>query len=123
MIDDVATTYQLLDRNLGLDLMRVTEAAAMAAGRWAGKGDKESGDKAAVDQMRLLLASVPFRGVVVIGEGEKDEARCCTTAKCRSRYRAGVRRRRRPGRRHQPAGQGNAERAGDDRHRRAGRNV
>ena len=68
------TTYQLLDRNLGLDLMRVTEAAAMAAGRWAGKGDKEGGDKAAVDQMRLLLASVPFRGVVVIGEGEKDEA-------------------------------------------------
>nr|WP_294692460.1 class II fructose-bisphosphatase [uncultured Friedmanniella sp.] len=68
------TTYQLLDRNLGLDLMRVTEAAAMAAGRWAGKGDKEGGDKAAVDQMRLLLATVPFRGVVVIGEGEKDEA-------------------------------------------------
>ena len=54
--------------------MRVTEAAAMAAGRWAGKGDKEGGDKAAVDQMRLLLATVPFRGVVVIGEGEKDEA-------------------------------------------------
>ena len=46
----------------------------MAAGRWAGKGDKESGDKAAVDQMRLLLGTVPFRGVVVIGEGEKDEA-------------------------------------------------
>jgi fructose-1,6-bisphosphatase II len=66
--------YQLADRNLGLDLMRVTEAAAMAAGRWAGKGDKESGDQAAVDQMRLLLATVPFRGVVVIGEGEKDEA-------------------------------------------------
>jgi fructose-1,6-bisphosphatase II len=67
-------TYQLPDRNLGLDLMRVTEAAAMAAGRWAGRGDKEGGDKAAVDQMRLLLASVPFRGVVIIGEGEKDEA-------------------------------------------------
>jgi len=66
--------YQLPDRNLGLDLMRVTEAAAMAAGRWAGKGDKESGDQAAVDQMRLLLSTVPFRGVVVIGEGEKDEA-------------------------------------------------
>ena len=74
MTNDAATTYQLLDRNLGLDLMRVTEAAAMAAGRWAGKGDKESGDKAAVDQMRFLLATVPFRGVVVIGEGEKDEA-------------------------------------------------
>ena len=65
---------QLPDRNLGLDLMRVTEAAAMAAGRWVGRGEKESGDKAAVDQMRLLLAIVPFRGVVVIGEGEKDEA-------------------------------------------------
>jgi len=67
-------TYQLPDRNLGLDLLRVTEAAAMAAGRWVGKGDKERGDQAAVDQMRLLLATVPFRGVVVIGEGEKDEA-------------------------------------------------
>jgi fructose-1,6-bisphosphatase II len=54
--------------------MRVTEAAALAAGRWAGTGDKEIGDKAAADQMRLHLASVPFRGVVVIGEGEKDEA-------------------------------------------------
>ena len=67
-------TYQLPDRNLGLDLMRVTEAAAMAAGRWAGKGDKEQGDQAAVDQMRQLFATVPFNGVVVIGEGEKDEA-------------------------------------------------
>ena len=74
MTDNPTVTYQLLDRNLGLDLMRVTEAAALAAGRWAGKGDKEGGDKAAVDQMRLLLASVPFRGIVVIGEGEKDEA-------------------------------------------------
>jgi fructose-1,6-bisphosphatase II len=54
--------------------MRVTEAAALAAGRWAGKGDKEGGDKAAVDQMRLLLASVPFRGVVIIDEADKDEA-------------------------------------------------
>ena len=69
-----SATYQLPDHNLGLDLMRVTEAAAMAAGRWVGKGDKEGGDKAAVDQMRQLLATVPFRGVVVIGEGEKDEA-------------------------------------------------
>jgi fructose-1,6-bisphosphatase II len=66
--------YQLPDRNVGLDLMRVTEAAAMAAGRWAGRGDKESGDQAAVDAMRDVLARVPMRGVVVIGEGEKDEA-------------------------------------------------
>ena len=75
MTDNATTlTYQLLDRNLGLDLMRVTEAAALAAGRWAGKGDKAAATKRRVDQMRLLLASVPFRGVVVIGEGEKDEA-------------------------------------------------
>jgi len=66
--------YQLPDHNLGLDLMRVTEAAAMAAGRWAGRGEKESGDQAAVDAMRDLLATIPMRGTVVIGEGEKDEA-------------------------------------------------
>jgi fructose-1,6-bisphosphatase II len=61
-------------RNLALDLVRVTEAAAMAAGRWVGKGDKESADKAAVDAMRLVLSSVEMDGVVVIGEGEKDAA-------------------------------------------------
>src|SRR4051812_30463614 len=66
--------YQLPDHNLGLDLMRVTEAAAMAAARWAGRGDKEGGDQAAVDAMRQVLAGVPMRGVVVIGEGEKDQA-------------------------------------------------
>jgi fructose-1,6-bisphosphatase II len=66
--------YQLPDRNLGLDLMRVTEAAALASGRWAGRGDKEGGDRAAVDAMRDVIAKVPMRGVVVIGEGEKDEA-------------------------------------------------
>jgi fructose-1,6-bisphosphatase II len=66
--------YQLPDRNLGLDLMRVTEAAAMAAGRWAGRGDKEGGDGAAVDAMREVIAQVPMSGVVVIGEGEKDHA-------------------------------------------------
>jgi fructose-1,6-bisphosphatase II len=53
--------YQIPDHNLGLDVMRVTEAAALAAGRWAGRGDKESGDKAAVDQIRLLLSTVPMR--------------------------------------------------------------
>jgi fructose-1,6-bisphosphatase II len=66
--------YQLPDHNLGLDLMRVTEAAAMASARWAGRGDKESGDQAAVDAMRQVLTGVPMRGVVVIGEGEKDQA-------------------------------------------------
>jgi fructose-1,6-bisphosphatase II len=66
--------YQLPDRNLGLELMRVTEAAAMAAGRFVGRGDKEGGDQAAVDAMRFSIGSVAMRGVVVIGEGEKDEA-------------------------------------------------
>ncbi|MFL5576878.1 MAG: class II fructose-bisphosphatase [Gemmatimonadaceae bacterium] len=61
-------------RNLALDLVRVTEAAAMAAGRWMGRGDKEAGDGAAVEAMRLVLATVDMDGVVVIGEGEKDEA-------------------------------------------------
>lgn len=62
------------DRNLALELVRVTEAGAMAAGRWVGRGDKEGGDGAAVDAMRQLVATVSMRGVVVIGEGEKDEA-------------------------------------------------
>jgi fructose-1,6-bisphosphatase II len=62
------------DRNLALELVRVTEAAAMAAGRWVGRGDKNGGDQAAVDAMRKLIGTVSMRGVVVIGEGEKDEA-------------------------------------------------
>jgi fructose-1,6-bisphosphatase II len=62
------------DRNLALELVRVTEAGAMAAGRWVGRGDKEGGDGAAVDAMRELVNSVSMRGVVVIGEGEKDNA-------------------------------------------------
>src|ERR1044071_3885137 len=62
------------DRNLAMELVRVTEAAAMAAGRWVGRGDKNGGDQAAVDAMRQLIGSVSMRGVVVIGEGEKDEA-------------------------------------------------
>ena len=60
--------------NLGMDLVRVTEAAALSAARWMGKDDKESGDKAAVDAMRISFKSIDIRGVVVIGEGEKDEA-------------------------------------------------
>lgn len=62
------------DRNLALELVRVTEAAALAAARWVGRGEKESADGAAVDAMRLLMDTVPMDGVVVIGEGEKDEA-------------------------------------------------
>ena len=61
-------------RNLGLDLVRVTEAAALAAGRWMGRSDKMSGDGAAVRAMRLVLADVDMDGIVVIGEGEKDAA-------------------------------------------------
>ena len=62
------------DRNLALELVRVTEAAALAASRWVGFGDKIAADQAAVDAMRHMLATVEMHGVVVIGEGEKDEA-------------------------------------------------
>jgi fructose-1,6-bisphosphatase II len=62
------------DRNLALELVRVTEAASLGAGRWIGRGDKEAADQAAVDGMRAILDTVSMNGVVVIGEGEKDEA-------------------------------------------------
>jgi fructose-1,6-bisphosphatase II len=62
------------DRNLALELVRVTEAAAMGAARWIGRGDKNAADQAAVDLMRVMINTVSMRGVVVIGEGEKDEA-------------------------------------------------
>jgi fructose-1,6-bisphosphatase II len=62
------------DRNLALELVRVTEAGALAAAGWVGKGEKEKADGAAVDAMRLMLDTVPMDGTVVIGEGEKDEA-------------------------------------------------
>jgi fructose-1,6-bisphosphatase II len=65
---------QAPDHNLALDLARVTEAAAMAAARWQGRGDKEAVDQAAVDAMRAILPTIDMDGVVVIGEGEKDEA-------------------------------------------------
>ena len=65
---------ELPDRNLALELVRVTEAAALAAGRWMGRGDRNGADQAAVNAMRLVLNSVAMDGVVVIGEGEKDQA-------------------------------------------------
>ena len=71
---ELAVHREAPDRNLALELVRVTEAAAMATGRWVGRGDKNGGDKAAVDAMRTLIGTVSMRGVVVIGEGEKDEA-------------------------------------------------
>ncbi len=68
------TEKQRPDRNLALELVRTTEAAALAASRWMGRGDKNGADGAAVDAMRVVLGSVPMDGIVVIGEGEKDEA-------------------------------------------------
>ena len=62
------------DRNLALELVRVTEAAALAAGRYVGRGDKEAADQAAVDGMHAVLHTIHMDGIVVIGEGEKDEA-------------------------------------------------
>src|SRR4051794_4914431 len=65
---------QVPDRNLAMELVRVTEAAALAASRWMGRGDKNGADGAAVEAMRVVLSSVQMDGVVIIGEGEKDEA-------------------------------------------------
>ena len=80
------------DRNLALELVRVTEAAALAAGRHVGRGDKEAADQAAVDGMHAVLHTIHMDGVVVIGEGEKDEAtarsRRSTSPSTRSRARA-----------------------------------
>ena len=71
---DVNESSQKPDRNLALELVRVTESAALAASRWVGRGDKNGVDGAAVDAMRTVLSTVPMDGIVVIGEGEKDEA-------------------------------------------------
>ena len=73
-MSDVSRSPEAPDRNLALELVRVTEAAAMAAARWVGRGDKNGSDGAAVNAMRALVQSVSMQGVVVIGEGEKDEA-------------------------------------------------
>src|ERR1700733_6895812 len=71
---DLRVGAEAPDRNLALELVRVTEAAAMAAGRWVGKGDKNGADGVAVNAMRVLISTVGMRGTVVIGEGEKDNA-------------------------------------------------
>src|SRR3954451_6185145 len=70
----MAPDKQVPDRNFAMELVRVTEAAALAAARWMGLGDKNGADGAAVEAMRVVLQTVPMDGVVVIGEGEKDEA-------------------------------------------------
>jgi len=74
MSNDAPVSTETPDRNLALELVRVTEAAAMAAARWVGFGDKNGADGAAVNAMRALVQSVSMTGVVVIGEGEKDDA-------------------------------------------------
>ncbi len=70
----IASNHEEPDRNLGLELGRVTEAAAVAGSRWVGRGDKNGADAAAVNAMRRLINTVEMNGVVVIGEGEKDDA-------------------------------------------------
>jgi fructose-1,6-bisphosphatase II len=70
----LSAAHEAPDRNLALELVRVTEAAAMAAGRWVGRGDKNGADGVAVNAMRALISTVGMSGVVVIGEGEKDNA-------------------------------------------------
>jgi fructose-1,6-bisphosphatase II len=72
--DELSVAPTSPDRNLALELVRVTEAAAMAAGRWVGRGDKNGADGVAVNAMRTLISTVSMNGVVVIGEGEKDNA-------------------------------------------------
>src|SRR3989440_3461380 len=74
MVEDRFEQSRTQERNLAMELVRVTEAAALSAGRWMGKGNKEMVDQAAVDAMRRALDGVDMNGVVVIGEGEKDEA-------------------------------------------------
>jgi fructose-1,6-bisphosphatase II len=70
----MASSTERPDRNLAIEIVRVTEAAAMSAARWQGRGDKEAGDQAAVDAMRQVLDTVVMEGTIIIGEGEKDEA-------------------------------------------------
>ena len=65
---------QVPDRNIAMELVRTTEAAALAAARWVGRGDKNSADGAAVAAMRLMMDTVDMDGLIVIGEGVKDEA-------------------------------------------------
>src|ERR1700724_2568950 len=74
MVEERFEQSRTQERNLAMELVRVTEAAALSAGRWMGKGNKEMVDQAAVDAMRHALDGVDMSGVVVIGEGEKDEA-------------------------------------------------
>jgi fructose-1,6-bisphosphatase II len=73
-MDRLSPAPESPDRNLALELVRVTEAAAMAAGRWVGRGDKNGADGVAVNAMRVMISTIGMNGTVVIGEGEKDNA-------------------------------------------------
>ncbi|MEO8330356.1 MAG: fructose-bisphosphatase class II, partial [Candidatus Nanopelagicales bacterium] len=73
-MNETPAQAEVPDRNLGLELGRVTEAAAIAGSRWVGRGDKNGADGAAVNAMRRLINTVAMNGTVVIGEGEKDDA-------------------------------------------------
>ena len=99
-VGTVEPLQQAPDRNLAMDLARVTEAAALAAGRWIGRGDKNAADQAAVDAMRLVLNTVAMDGIVVIGEGEKDEAPMLYNGEEIGAGGPAVRHRGRPDRRH-----------------------
>ena len=108
------------DRNLALELVRVTEAAALQAARWIGRGDKIAADQAAVDGMHAVLGTIRMDGVVVIGEGEKDEAPMLHNGEhVGDGSAAAGRHRRRPARGHAPVRAGHAERARRDRALRA----
>ena len=112
------------DRILALELVRATEAAAMAAARFLGRGDEDEVDGAAVDAMRPVLGTIPMRGVIVIGEGEKDDAPMLYAGRARRiRPRAAGRHRHRPGRRGRADGEEPAERDVGDRAGRSGNDV
>ncbi len=109
--DSLVPSPQSPDRNLALELVRVTEAAAMAAARWVGRGDKNGADAVAVNAMRVMISTIGMDGIVVIGEGEKDNAPMLYNGE-----RVGdgtgprVRRRGRPDRRHHAHRQGDEQR-------------
>ena len=112
------------DYNLSLDLVRCTEAAALAAARWVGRGDKNAADQAAVDAMRLFFNMVHMDGVVVIGEGEKDQAPMLYNGESIGTGNPPVGRRGgRPDRRNPPGVAGRGQRLIGGRRRRARRDV
>ena len=103
----------IMDRNLALESVRVTEAAAIAASRWMGRGDEKAADQAAVDAMRQALNGLEIDGIVVIGEGERDEAPMLYIGENgRHRQGAEARHRARSARRHDDHRQGRPQRDG-----------